>query len=181
LGLVRLNSSEFKKAVCVYKTICLIFSRINLRRCKLKTRLLYTCAAARFPAMVHLSSAWGRPLQRHARDAKGPYTTSASRRSPGSKPAECSSAAIRACRCSNCYRSCIFGCRRQGPNDELGMDLSGCQITVMLPVKDVDRARGSYESQLALPPGMEKPDGKVLDSCVDAPGDASRLRPVRSM
>lgn len=45
------------------------------------------------------------------------------------------------------------------------MDLSGCQITVMLPVKDVDRARGFYENQLALPPGMEKSDGKVVYRC----------------
>jgi catechol 2,3-dioxygenase-like lactoylglutathione lyase family enzyme len=45
------------------------------------------------------------------------------------------------------------------------MNLSGCQITVMLPVKDVDRARRFYEDQLALPPGMEKPDGKVVYRC----------------
>ena len=45
------------------------------------------------------------------------------------------------------------------------MELSGCQITVMLPVKDVDRARSFYENQLGLPPGMDKPDGKVVYLC----------------
>lgn len=45
------------------------------------------------------------------------------------------------------------------------MDLSVCQVTVMLPVKDVDRARCCYENQLALPPGIEKPDGKVVYRC----------------
>lgn len=45
------------------------------------------------------------------------------------------------------------------------MDLSSCRITVMLPVKDIDRARGFYENQLALPPGSEKPDGKVVYRC----------------
>jgi catechol 2,3-dioxygenase-like lactoylglutathione lyase family enzyme len=45
------------------------------------------------------------------------------------------------------------------------MDLSSCQITVMLPVRDIGRARGFYENQLALPPGVEKPDGKVVYPC----------------
>jgi catechol 2,3-dioxygenase-like lactoylglutathione lyase family enzyme len=45
------------------------------------------------------------------------------------------------------------------------MDLSDCQITVMLPVKDIGRARGFYEDQLALPPGKERPDGKVVYRC----------------
>lgn len=45
------------------------------------------------------------------------------------------------------------------------MDLSSCQTTVMLPVKDIGRARRFYENQLALPPGTEKPDGKVVYHC----------------
>lgn len=45
------------------------------------------------------------------------------------------------------------------------MELSNCPITVMLPVKDIDRARGFYENQLALQSGMEKPDGKVVYCC----------------
>ena len=45
------------------------------------------------------------------------------------------------------------------------MDLSSCQITVMLPVKDLERARGFYEKQLGLPPGKAKPDGKVVYDC----------------
>lgn len=42
------------------------------------------------------------------------------------------------------------------------MDLSSCQVTVMLPVKDLARARGFYEVQLGLPTGEERPDGKVV-------------------
>lgn len=45
------------------------------------------------------------------------------------------------------------------------MDLSSCRVTVMLPVKDLDRARAFYEDQLALPSGTEKPDGKVVYRC----------------
>lgn len=45
------------------------------------------------------------------------------------------------------------------------MNLSDCQVTVMLPVKDIVRARAFYEDQLALPPGEEKRDGKVVYRC----------------
>lgn len=45
------------------------------------------------------------------------------------------------------------------------MDLSASQVTVMLPVRDLARARRFYEEQLALPPGIEKPDGKVVYRC----------------
>lgn len=45
------------------------------------------------------------------------------------------------------------------------MNLSDCQTTVMLPVKDIARAREFYERRLGLPPGMEKPDGKVVYRC----------------
>ena len=48
---------------------------------------------------------------------------------------------------------------------EVLVDLSDCQVTVLLPVKDIDRARGFYENQLALPAGVEKPDGKVVYRC----------------
>lgn len=45
------------------------------------------------------------------------------------------------------------------------MQLSSGDVTVMLPVKNLDRARRFYEDQLALPPGTEKPDGKVVYHC----------------
>ena len=45
------------------------------------------------------------------------------------------------------------------------MDLSSCQMTVLLPVKDIDRARDFYETRLALAAGVEKPDGKVVYRC----------------
>jgi catechol 2,3-dioxygenase-like lactoylglutathione lyase family enzyme len=48
---------------------------------------------------------------------------------------------------------------------EDAMNLSDCQVTVMLPVRDVARARDFYERQLALPPGVQKPDGKVVYRC----------------
>lgn len=48
---------------------------------------------------------------------------------------------------------------------EVLMDLSDCQTTVLLPVKDIDRARAFYETKLALPVGVEKPDGKVVYRC----------------
>ena len=45
------------------------------------------------------------------------------------------------------------------------MQLSAQQVTVMLPVRDVARARDFYERALALPLGDEKPDGKVVYHC----------------
>ena len=45
------------------------------------------------------------------------------------------------------------------------MDLSSNAVTVMLPVKDMSRARHFYEQQLALPPLGEKPDGKFVHRC----------------
>ena len=45
------------------------------------------------------------------------------------------------------------------------MDLSSNAVTVMLPVKDMSRARHFYERQLALPPLGERPDGKFVYRC----------------
>jgi catechol 2,3-dioxygenase-like lactoylglutathione lyase family enzyme len=45
------------------------------------------------------------------------------------------------------------------------MNLSDCRVTVMLPVKDIARARDFYETQLALPLGTQKPDGKIVYRC----------------
>ncbi len=45
------------------------------------------------------------------------------------------------------------------------MQLSAQQVTVMLPVRDLARARDFYERALALPSGEEKPDGKVVYHC----------------
>jgi catechol 2,3-dioxygenase-like lactoylglutathione lyase family enzyme len=43
--------------------------------------------------------------------------------------------------------------------------LSGQQVTVMLPVKDMARARRFYEQGLGLTPGGLKPDGKFVYQC----------------
>ena len=45
------------------------------------------------------------------------------------------------------------------------MGLSSNQVTAMLPVKDMARARNFYEKQLALVPLGEKPDGKFVYRC----------------
>ena len=45
------------------------------------------------------------------------------------------------------------------------MGLSSNQVTAMLPVKDMARARNFYEKQLALAPLGEKPDGKFVYRC----------------
>lgn len=45
------------------------------------------------------------------------------------------------------------------------MQLDAQQVTVMLPVRDLTRARDFYERALALPPGEEKADGKVVYRC----------------
>lgn len=45
------------------------------------------------------------------------------------------------------------------------MELSTNQVTAMLPVKDMARARNLYEKQLALTPLGEKPDGKFVYRC----------------
>jgi catechol 2,3-dioxygenase-like lactoylglutathione lyase family enzyme len=39
------------------------------------------------------------------------------------------------------------------------------QVTCMLPVKDLDRARTFYEHALGLEPGQAKPDGKFVYRC----------------
>src|SRR5262245_12525557 len=39
------------------------------------------------------------------------------------------------------------------------------QVTCMLPVKDLERARRFYEQQLGLEPGLAKPDGKFVYQC----------------
>ena len=41
-------------------------------------------------------------------------------------------------------------------------DLGGCEVTCMLPVKDMARARRYYEEQLGLAPQGFKPDGKFV-------------------
>ena len=43
--------------------------------------------------------------------------------------------------------------------------LSDQQVTVMLPVKDMARARRFYEQGLGLTPGGSKPDGKFVYQC----------------
>ena len=45
------------------------------------------------------------------------------------------------------------------------MQLDAQQVTVMLPVRDLARAREFYERALALPSGEEKLDGKVVYHC----------------
>lgn len=45
------------------------------------------------------------------------------------------------------------------------MELSTNQVTAMLPVKDMARARNFYEKQLSLAPLGEKPDGKFVYRC----------------
>lgn len=40
--------------------------------------------------------------------------------------------------------------------------LSDAEVTTMLPVKDIDRARRFYEGCLGLKPGGFKPDGKFF-------------------
>lgn len=45
------------------------------------------------------------------------------------------------------------------------MQLNASQVTVMLPVRDLSRARQFYERALALPAGEERPDGKVVYHC----------------
>jgi catechol 2,3-dioxygenase-like lactoylglutathione lyase family enzyme len=41
----------------------------------------------------------------------------------------------------------------------------GTQVTCMLPVKDLDRARSFYEQSLALEPLGGRPDGKFVYRC----------------
>ena len=43
--------------------------------------------------------------------------------------------------------------------------LQSDQVTVMLPVKDLERARRFYEKGLGLSPGGLKPDGKFVYHC----------------
>lgn len=43
--------------------------------------------------------------------------------------------------------------------------LGTSQVTCMLPVKDLDRARTFYEHALGLPPVGAKPDGKFVYRC----------------
>lgn len=45
------------------------------------------------------------------------------------------------------------------------MQLDASQVTVMLPVRDLQRARDFYERVLALPAGEERLDGKVVYHC----------------
>ena len=45
------------------------------------------------------------------------------------------------------------------------MQLDASQVTVMLPVRDLARAREFYERALALPAGQERLDGKVIYRC----------------
>ena len=45
------------------------------------------------------------------------------------------------------------------------MELSSNRVTVILPVKDMARARHFYETQLELAPLGEKPDGKFVYGC----------------
>jgi catechol 2,3-dioxygenase-like lactoylglutathione lyase family enzyme len=45
------------------------------------------------------------------------------------------------------------------------MDLAASQVTVMLPVKDLARARRFYEDRLGLTAGEARPDGKFVYRC----------------
>lgn len=45
------------------------------------------------------------------------------------------------------------------------MQLDASQVTAMLPVRDLARARDFYERVLALPAGEERLDGKVVYHC----------------
>ncbi|SNR68962.1 VOC family protein [Paracoccus sediminis] len=45
------------------------------------------------------------------------------------------------------------------------MQFDSSQVTVMLPVVDLDRARAFYEGALALPAGTQQRDGKVVYRC----------------
>lgn len=45
------------------------------------------------------------------------------------------------------------------------MQLDASQVTIMLPVRDLARARDFYERALALPQGEERDDGKVVYRC----------------
>jgi len=45
------------------------------------------------------------------------------------------------------------------------MQMNANQVTVMLPVRDLARARDFYEQALALPSGEVRPDGKVVYRC----------------
>ena len=45
------------------------------------------------------------------------------------------------------------------------LDLAECQVTVMLPTRDIDRARRFYEDQLGMTGGTKRPDGKVVYHC----------------
>jgi catechol 2,3-dioxygenase-like lactoylglutathione lyase family enzyme len=51
----------------------------------------------------------------------------------------------------------------QGEEDAMQLDAS--QVTVMLPVRDLGRAREFYERALNLPAGEERLDGKVVYHC----------------
>lgn len=53
----------------------------------------------------------------------------------------------------------------QVPGEEVVMQLDASQVTVMLPVRDLARAREFYERVLALPTGEERLDGKVVYHC----------------
>ena len=43
--------------------------------------------------------------------------------------------------------------------------LADSQVTCMLPVKDLQRARRFYEQSLGLEAGLAKPDGKFVYRC----------------
>jgi catechol 2,3-dioxygenase-like lactoylglutathione lyase family enzyme len=45
------------------------------------------------------------------------------------------------------------------------MDIAASQVTVMLPVKDLARARRFYEERLGLTAGEARPDGKFVYRC----------------
>ena len=45
------------------------------------------------------------------------------------------------------------------------MQLNVNQVTVMLPVRDVARARDFYERALTLRTGEDRPDGKIIYHC----------------
>ena len=55
--------------------------------------------------------------------------------------------------------------RTTAPAAAAASPIAATQVTCMLPVKDLDRARRFYEQQLGLVPGGLKPDGKFVYHC----------------
>jgi catechol 2,3-dioxygenase-like lactoylglutathione lyase family enzyme len=55
--------------------------------------------------------------------------------------------------------------------------LATAPVTLMLPVRELDRARAFYEQKLGLEPVGQQPDGKFLYACGGSTGTALALFP----